>query len=155
MSTAAFQDATAHFFCISSTSLYPFEDDNQSHGRPYIFHFRYSHFTQEAIGMFLNHLRTSFWFPWSELIESSSSHGRNHGLGSRSLKRHYVSYLKALCSSLLMLVLGILGSASRADFPVSLSNHTGFTPWLLYSSTHHSPEGVFQLSTGWVQDSWH
>ena len=33
---------------------------------------------------------------------------------------------------------GILGSVSRAEFPVSLSNHAGFTPRLLYSSTHHS-----------------
>ena len=31
---------------------------------------------------------------------------------------------------------GTLGSASRAKFPVSLSNHLGFTPRLLYSSTH-------------------
>ena len=33
---------------------------------------------------------------------------------------------------------GILGSASGAEFPVSLSNHVSFTPRLLYSSTHHS-----------------
>ena len=33
---------------------------------------------------------------------------------------------------------GTLRSASRAEFPVSLSNHVGFTPRLLYSSTHHS-----------------
>ena len=26
-------------------------------------------------------------------------------------------------------------------FPVSQSNHVGFAPWLLYSNTHHSPEG--------------
>ena len=37
---------------------------------------------------------------------------------------------------------GILGSASRAEFPVSPSNHVGFTLWLLYSSTHHSSESV-------------
>ena len=41
---------------------------------------------------------------------------------------------------------GILGSASRAEFPISLSNHAGFTPWLLYSSTHHSLEGFIQLA---------
>ena len=35
---------------------------------------------------------------------------------------------------------GILGSASRAEFPVSLGNLVGITPRLLYSSTHHSPE---------------
>ena len=43
---------------------------------------------------------------------------------------------------------GILGSASRAEFPVSLSNHVGFTPRLLYSSTHHSPESLTHLETG-------
>ena len=31
---------------------------------------------------------------------------------------------------------GILGSASGDEFPVSLRNHVGFTPRLLYSSTH-------------------
>ena len=49
---------------------------------------------------------------------------------------------------------GILGSASRAEFPVSLSNHVGFTPRLLYSSTHHSPESIIQLRIGWAQDAW-
>ena len=43
---------------------------------------------------------------------------------------------------------GILGSASGAEFPVSLSNHIGFTPRLLYSSTDHSPEGFIHLKTG-------
>ena len=43
---------------------------------------------------------------------------------------------------------GILGSASRAEFPVSLSNHVGFTPRLLYSSTHHSPDGFIHLKSG-------
>ena len=43
---------------------------------------------------------------------------------------------------------GILGSASRAGFPVSLSNHVGFTPRLLYSSTHHSPESFTHLKPG-------
>ena len=43
---------------------------------------------------------------------------------------------------------GILGSASGAEFPVSLSNHVGFTPRLLYSSTHHSPESFTHLKTG-------
>ena len=44
---------------------------------------------------------------------------------------------------------GILGSASGAEFPlVSLSNHVGFTPRLLCSSTHHSPESFTHLKTG-------
>ena len=42
----------------------------------------------------------------------------------------------------------------RAEFPVSLSNHVGFTPWLLYSSTHHSPEGFIHPETSWAQDAW-
>ena len=45
---------------------------------------------------------------------------------------------------------GILGSAARAEFPVSLSNHVGFTPRLLYSSTHHSAEIYTHLKTGWA-----
>ena len=49
---------------------------------------------------------------------------------------------------------GILDSASRAEFPVSLSNHVGFTPRLLYCSTHHFPESFTQLKTGWAQDAW-
>ena len=49
---------------------------------------------------------------------------------------------------------GILESASRAEFPVSPSNHVGFTPRLLYSSTHHSSESFVPLKTGWAQDSW-
>ena len=48
----------------------------------------------------------------------------------------------------------ILGSASGADYPVSLSNHVSFTPRLLYSSTHHSPERFTHLKTGWAQDAW-
>ena len=43
---------------------------------------------------------------------------------------------------------GTLGSASRAEFPVSLSNHVGFTPRLLYSSIRHSPESFTHLKTG-------
>ena len=43
---------------------------------------------------------------------------------------------------------GILGLAPGAEFPVSLSNHVGFTPRLLYSSTHHSPESFTHLKTG-------
>ena len=43
---------------------------------------------------------------------------------------------------------GILGSASRAEFPVSLSNHVGFTPRLLYSRALHSPESFTHLETG-------
>ena len=49
---------------------------------------------------------------------------------------------------------GILGSSSRAKFPVSLSNHIGFTPRLLYSITHHSSESFILLKTGWAQDAW-
>ena len=49
---------------------------------------------------------------------------------------------------------GILGSASMAEFPVSLSNHVGFMPRLLYSSTHHSPESFAHPKTGWAQDAW-
>ena len=37
--------------------------------------------------------------------------------------------------------------SSRVQFSV-LSNHVGFTPWLLYSSTPHSPEGFILLETG-------
>ena len=48
----------------------------------------------------------------------------------------------------------ILGSVSRAKFPVSLSNHianhVGLTPRLLYSSTCHFPEGFTHLKTGWA-----
>ena len=43
---------------------------------------------------------------------------------------------------------GTLGSASGAEFPVSLSNHAGFKPRLLYSSTCHSPESLTHLKTG-------
>ena len=43
---------------------------------------------------------------------------------------------------------GILGSASMAEFSVSLNNHVVFTPRLLYSSTHHSPESFTHLETG-------
>ena len=52
------------------------------------------------------------------------------------------------------LVWGILESASGADFPVSPSNHFGFTPRLLYSSTHHSSESFTHLEIGWAQDAW-
>ena len=45
-------------------------------------------------------------------------------------------------------------SASRDEFPVSLRNHVGFTPWSLYSSTHHFPESFTHLTTGWAQDAW-
>ena len=41
----------------------------------------------------------------------------------------------------------ILESASRATFPVSLSN-VGFTPRLLYSSTLHSLTGFIHLKNG-------
>ena len=49
---------------------------------------------------------------------------------------------------------GILGSASGAEFPVSLSNHIGFTPRLLYNSTPHSPESYTCLKTAWAQYVW-
>ena len=49
---------------------------------------------------------------------------------------------------------GILGSGSRAEFPVSPSNHVGFKPRLLYSSTRHSSESFIHLGTGWSQDAW-
>ena len=45
-------------------------------------------------------------------------------------------------------------SGVRAKFPVSPRNHVGFTPRLLYSSTHHSPESFIHLETGWAQDAW-
>ena len=47
-----------------------------------------------------------------------------------------------------------MGSASRAEFPVSLSNLDGFTSRLIYSSTHHSSESFILLKTGWAQDAW-
>ena len=40
------------------------------------------------------------------------------------------------------------------SFPVSLGNYVSFTPWLLYSSTPHSPEGFIHLKTGWAQGAW-
>ena len=49
---------------------------------------------------------------------------------------------------------GILGSASGAEFPVSPSNHVGFTPRLFFSSTHQSPESFTHQKTGWAQDAW-
>ena len=42
---------------------------------------------------------------------------------------------------------GILGLALRVEFPVSLSNHAGFMPRLLYSSTHDSSESFIYLKT--------
>ena len=69
-----------------------------------------------------------------------------------------LNYTPTLISDVFFVVLywfgGILGSVSIAEVPVSLSNHIGFTPWLLYSSTHHSPVGIIQLRTGWAQDDW-
>ena len=47
-----------------------------------------------------------------------------------------------------------MGSASRARFPASLTNHVGFTHWLLYSSTPHSPECFLRLKIGRAQDAW-
>ena len=38
--------------------------------------------------------------------------------------------------------------------PLGPSNHVGFTPRLLYSRTHHSPESFTHLKTGWAQDAW-
>ena len=48
----------------------------------------------------------------------------------------------------------ILGSALRAEFPISPSNHVGFTPRLLYSSTSHLEESFTHLKTDWAQDDW-
>ena len=42
----------------------------------------------------------------------------------------------------------IVSRDSGANFPISLSDHVGFTPRLLYSSTRHSPESVTHLKTG-------
>ena len=49
---------------------------------------------------------------------------------------------------------GILGLVSRTEFHVSPSDHVGFMPRLLYSSTHHSSESFIHLTTGWAQDAW-
>ena len=49
---------------------------------------------------------------------------------------------------------GILGSALRAEFPVSTSNHAGLMPRLPYSSTHRSSECFMPLKNGWAQDAW-
>ena len=46
------------------------------------------------------------------------------------------------------------GVSPRAEFLVYLSNHVSFTPRLLYSITHHSPESFTHLKTGWAQDAW-
>ena len=62
---------------------------------------------------------------------------RQSGLLRRCTSRHLICWFG-----------GILGSASRAEFPVSLSNLVGFTPRLLYSSTHHSSESFILLKTG-------
>ena len=48
----------------------------------------------------------------------------------------------------------ILGSASGAEFPISLSNHVGFMPRLCYSSASYSPESFTHLKTGWAHDAW-
>ena len=49
----------------------------------------------------------------------------------------------------------ILGSASRGEFPVSLSGHFGFAPWLFYNRPPHSPEGFMYLKTVWAWHAWH
>ena len=49
---------------------------------------------------------------------------------------------------------GTLGLASGPNFPVSLSNHFGFTHWWLYSSPQHSQGGLIQLKTGGAYDAW-
>ena len=43
-----------------------------------------------------------------------------------------------------------LESTPRQNFPMSLRNHVGFTPWLLFSTARHSPEGFTQLKTCWA-----
>ena len=78
----------------------------------------------------------------------------------RSLKRHCqktrisIKALKKAGLYSFFLVWRGLGSASRAKYPVFLSNHVGFTPRLLYGSTHYSPESFTHLKTGWAQDAW-
>ena len=64
--------------------------------------------------------------------------------------RHGVSEPSAILEphNIFFLFAGILGSASRAEFPVSRSNYVGFTPRLLNSSTHHSSESFVHLKTG-------
>ena len=49
---------------------------------------------------------------------------------------------------------GIVVSASGPNFPLFLNNPVGFTPWLLYISTPHAPEGFIQLKPGWARDAW-
>ena len=56
---------------------------------------------------------------------------------------------------IIKLVWGILRSASGPNFSSPWVTHFGFTPWLLYSSTPHSPEeGFIHLNTGWALDAW-
>ena len=45
----------------------------------------------------------------------------------------------------------ILGSV---PFSMFLSNHDGFTPWLLEGSTHKAAEGIIQVETGWAQGAF-
>ena len=59
------------------------------------------------------------------------------------------SYLYLGCtSSFLFWFGGILGSASRAELPVTPCNYAGSVPTLLYSTTHHSLESFIHLKTG-------
>ena len=53
-----------------------------------------------------------------------------------------------LLSNILFFLEGFWGQPLGAEFPVSPSNHLGFTPRLLYSSTHHSSESFIPLKTG-------
>ena len=50
-------------------------------------------------------------------------------------------------------ITGILSGVSLL-VKMSLSNRLDFTPWLLYSSTHHFPEDFIQLKTAGYEDAW-
>ena len=46
------------------------------------------------------------------------------------------------------------GVSLKGQMSRLLNNHVGFTPRLLYSNTHHSPESFAHLKAGWAQDAW-
>ena len=66
----------------------------------------------------------------------------------RNARKDIVVLFKLRAAAFFFWFGGILGSASGAEFPVSLSNHVDFTPRLLYSSAHHSPESFTHQKTG-------
>ena len=47
-----------------------------------------------------------------------------------------------------------LGVSLKGRISRALSNHIGFRPRLLYSSTHHSPESFIPIKTDWAQHAW-